>query len=122
MDSMRTPARQAILFRLEPSLAVELSSALRGANCDVTPSTGDSPNRGADVVFCTGGASLLAAQSAFPSVPVVVVSRVPEPEEWIEVLEAGACDYAAAPFETIQMRWVLDALGTNSNTRAAAAA
>jgi CheY-like chemotaxis protein len=117
---MNLPARKAILFQLESALAVELGSALRGANCEVIHSTGDGPAAKADVVFCTSGASLYAAQHAFPRTPIVVVSRLPEPEEWIEVLQAGASDYAAAPFEAIQMRWVLEALGVNT-LRAAAA-
>jgi chemotaxis response regulator CheB len=34
-----------------------------------------------------------------PGVPVVVVSRLPEASLWLNVLELGAADYCAAPFE-----------------------
>jgi CheY-like chemotaxis protein len=107
LDSMPPPARKALLFSLEQTLAAEIAAALRALNCQTTNSESAT---GFDVIFCPSGAPLFAAQRAFPRVPVVVVSRLPEPDEWIEVLEAGARDYVAAPFEAIQLRWVLEAL------------
>jgi hypothetical protein len=43
-----------------------------------------------------------------PELPVVVVSRIPEVRGWLDALEAGASDYCGAPFETIQVQWVLE--------------
>lgn len=118
MDSIRTAARRALLFHLENGLSVELASALRAVNCQCVSATDGAPP---DVIFCPSGAPLMAARSAYPGVPVVVVSRLPEADEWIEVLEAGAADYVAAPFEPIQMRWVLEALNAGAPRAAAAA-
>lgn len=50
---------------------------------------------------------------------MVVVSRLPEVEGWLNALEAGAADYCAAPFEPAQLGWLLE---TNTRVRALAAA
>ncbi|MCS7026058.1 MAG: hypothetical protein NZV14_14740 [Bryobacteraceae bacterium] len=64
-----------------------------------------------DVVFCGFTNSLNAFLDAVSSkrrkIPVIVVSRHPEVNQWIDALEAGAADYCAAPFEPTHMRWVL---------------
>jgi DNA-binding response OmpR family regulator len=44
----------------------------------------------------------------FPHLPVIVVSRLPETDEWLDALEAGAADYCAAPFEIIHLRWLFE--------------
>lgn len=48
-----------------------------------------------------------------PSLPVVVVTRLPEVTRWLDALDAGAADYCGAPFERVQIRWIL---GTVCNT------
>jgi DNA-binding response OmpR family regulator len=40
--------------------------------------------------------------------PVIVVNRLPENERWLDALEMGAADYCGAPFEAVQMQWVVD--------------
>ena len=70
---------------------------------------------GADAVFCNGDcpsyATLLRRiRGLTPYLPVVVVTRLPESEKWLNALEAGADDYCSAPFEPVQVRWILSAV------------
>jgi DNA-binding NtrC family response regulator len=51
----------------------------------------------------------LLALAREAGIPVVVISRFPDSKEWLDAMDAGATDYAAAPFEQHQMRWILDA-------------
>jgi response regulator RpfG family c-di-GMP phosphodiesterase len=60
---------------------------------------------------------LLEAQ---PRLPVVVVTRLPDPQRWLDALEAGARDYCGAPFERTQLRWILDTVCPAVEQRAAA--
>jgi DNA-binding response OmpR family regulator len=43
-----------------------------------------------------------------PDIPVIAVTRMPESKQWLDALEAGALDYCGAPFERIQIRWIMD--------------
>ncbi|MCC6364195.1 MAG: response regulator [Bryobacterales bacterium] len=73
-----------------------------------------------DVIFCPAGARHLlpVLEKASPiRLPVVAVTRHPDSTEWLNAIEAGAADYAAPPFESAQLRWILD-----SNLRRTAAA
>ncbi|MGI8992476.1 MAG: hypothetical protein ACR2I2_23200 [Bryobacteraceae bacterium] len=68
---------------------------------------------GADVILASGDdkdcLKLLATVRAHDSsTPFIVVNRLPETARWLEALEAGATDYWAAPFERVQLRWLLD--------------
>ncbi|HZT31401.1 MAG TPA: hypothetical protein VFA33_16045 [Bryobacteraceae bacterium] len=67
----------------------------------------------ADVVFCSGDDprfrdALREVKHKKPGLPFVVVTRLPEVSAWLDALEAGASDYCAAPFEPVQMRWIMD--------------
>lgn len=42
------------------------------------------------------------------SVPVVVVSGKQETAEWLDALDAGACDYFAEPFDSGHIGWVIE--------------
>ena len=69
--------------------------------------------REAHLVFCSGDDprfrdALRDARFLRPDLPLVVVTRLPEVSAWLDALEAGAADYCSAPFEPIQMRWVLN--------------
>jgi DNA-binding response OmpR family regulator len=44
-----------------------------------------------------------------PTLPFVVVTRIPETGEWLDALEAGATDYCSAPFESRQINWLMEA-------------
>jgi DNA-binding NtrC family response regulator len=66
-----------------------------------------------DVVFCSIESKysylrlLQAIKQESPAIPVIVVSRLPEPAEWLRALEAGAADYCSPPFESAQIKWTL---------------
>lgn len=67
----------------------------------------------ADLVFCAAEPEryrllLDAVRLKKPGLPIVVVSRRGEVTEWLNALEAGASDYCAPPFESTQLRWILE--------------
>jgi DNA-binding response OmpR family regulator len=78
----------------------------------------------ADAAFCDGDderyRSVLAGIHA--RLPLIVVTQNPTEEKWLDALEAGAADYCSAPFEPIQVRWILDAVRKQVSVPIAAAA
>lgn len=67
----------------------------------------------ADVVFCSGDDprfrdALREVKFKKPDLPFIVATRLPEVSAWLDALDAGASDYCAAPFEPIQIRWIMD--------------
>ncbi|MCS7042756.1 MAG: hypothetical protein NZR01_08190 [Bryobacteraceae bacterium] len=81
---------------------------------------GEEPPR-ADIVFCPSSHAMLRkAMTLFPGTPVVVVSRLPEVDGWLDALEEGAADYCAPPFETVQIRWLLETHAGGRHSMAAA--
>jgi DNA-binding response OmpR family regulator len=108
MDSMIHPARKAILFHLEEKLEAELAACLAATSCHVQRCQAASSAVSGDLVFCTTGPAFHAAKAMFPHLPVIVVSRLPETDEWLDALEAGAADYCAPPFETIHLHWLIE--------------
>jgi CheY-like chemotaxis protein len=112
----------AVLYGLEDQLADELAAALSTCCRRVEKANADLPAaarmRGADVIFCRAEVDQVRRlKRANPNSSVIVASRLPEVSDWLDALEAGAEDYCAAPFERIQVRWVLE-----SHVRAAHAA
>ena len=66
-------------------------------------------------VFISGDApdypqTLSRIREAHPALPVVVVTRQPEARQWLDALDAGAADYCGAPFEHVQLRWILGSI------------
>lgn len=106
LSASNVPAPRAILLGLEPAVETELAGCLRSASYVVSHGPGSPVARGGGLVFCPRGAVFAEARAAFPNLPIVVVSRLPDTNEWLEALELGALDYIAAPFETVQMRWL----------------
>lgn len=81
----------------------------------------------ADIVFAGGEpqnylALLRKVREARPGLPFVVVTRVPETNEWLDALEAGATDYCSAPFENRQIHWLMESALPNPRPPAVAAA
>jgi DNA-binding response OmpR family regulator len=67
----------------------------------------------ADIVFAGGDpihylSLLRTVREQRPALPFVVVTRVPETNEWLDALEAGATDYCSAPFENRQINWLME--------------
>jgi DNA-binding NtrC family response regulator len=40
--------------------------------------------------------------------PLILVNRLPENARWLDALEMGASDYCGAPFERVQIQWLLE--------------
>lgn len=103
--AMKKPPRTALLLGLDGNVERELSVALRADGCRVVTK----PGTRADIVFC--GHDKPAYENAvrqYANLPVVVASRLPEVSDWLDALEAGAADYCAAPFEPMQLKWLLE--------------
>jgi DNA-binding response OmpR family regulator len=68
----------------------------------------------ADIVFAAGDGKryvplLRKVREAFPALPFVVVTRIPETADWLDALEAGATDYCSGPFDPRHMSWLMEA-------------
>ncbi|MDR3718408.1 MAG: hypothetical protein P4K98_06370 [Bryobacteraceae bacterium] len=124
MESIANLAPQAVLFDLEPEVETELAASLRGTSCVISRSMGlpvmPVMSPGSGIVFCPRGAAFSAARAAYPNLPVVIVSRLPDTLEWLDALELGAADYVAGPFESVQMRWLFETHCRRARTAAAA--
>jgi DNA-binding NtrC family response regulator len=121
MLNRRPESQDIMLYGLESSLASELAGVLtreghafRSASFDPMASgvkTAIDSRTG--LVFCSADRATYAhllhqiEQEAL-GLPVVVVSRRPATEEWLNAIEAGAADYCCAPFETFQISWIID--------------
>ena len=107
---MTVTGKSVLLAGIEPMLAQELHSYLSSRGFDVHESSclESETDPHFDLVFCEthhpGLHQLLRAVSS----PVVVVSRVPEVNDWLDAMDAGAADYCAAPFEREQLDWILE--------------
>jgi DNA-binding response OmpR family regulator len=113
-----------VLSGLEASAQADLCRVLDSEGHRVTLHE-NSDWFGADVVFCNGDSPdyptlLRRVRNLRPDLPVVVVTRLPESDKWLNALEAGAADYCSAPFEAIQVRWILSSVLGRGLKRAAA--
>jgi DNA-binding NarL/FixJ family response regulator len=102
----------ALLFGLSDELAGELLKPLAPLCREVRSVSGDlaghSIPSGA-VIFCGPDVSVVSGiRQAKPDAAIVVVSRHAEVSDWLDSIEAGATDYCAAPFESSQVRWILE--------------
>jgi DNA-binding response OmpR family regulator len=106
-----------LLFGLDDSLANELSDALSSFCGGVSRQEFSSASQcrsaateaEVGLIFCGTQPQLVRdLKVRFRSAAIIVVSRLAEASDWLDALEAGACDYCAAPFETHQIRWILD--------------
>lgn len=100
---------------LEPGIQTDLARVLGDEGHEVEIRDGVPFDGGADAVFCNGdcpsySALLRQIRGLRPYLPVVVVTRLPEAEKWLNALEAGADDYCSAPFEREQVRWILSSV------------
>ena len=104
-----------LMLGLENDLAEQLSRVLRqdGHLTQSTDSIGDATRaRGVDMVFAGGDGpdyreAVMRMSTARPDLPLVLVNRHPENARWLDALELGAADYCGAPFEPVQMRWLV---------------
>jgi DNA-binding NtrC family response regulator len=119
-----------LMLGLENDLADQLSLVLRleGHNVQTAESIEHVVwHRSAEIVFAGGDGPdyrevVTRLASARPDVPVVLVNRLPENSRWLDALELGAKDYCGAPFEAVQMRWLVGSVLRQPTGTAAAAA
>ena len=105
-----------VLIGLEQATGAQICGALAAHNHQIEHQLQDVAIRkvlDADIVFAGGEAacymSLLSrVREARPTLPFIVVTRVPETTEWINALEAGATDYCSAPIEARQLHWLME--------------
>ena len=91
---------------LDGELRHGLAAALESLSCHVS----DSPQP-AQIIFCDWNpAEFTRRLTEFSGKPIVVVSRSTDVSAWLDALEAGAADYCAPPFESTQLRWIIEAL------------
>jgi len=67
----------------------------------------------ADMIFASGESRqylpiLRMVREIHPTLPFVVVTRVPETSDWLDALEAGATDYCSSPFDARHMSWLME--------------
>jgi DNA-binding NtrC family response regulator len=98
-----------LLLGLDHSVAEELGRVLRqlGQSVRIAPKREAAMAADADLIFA-GSGDLHDALALSPKRPVIVTSRVPEVTAWLNALEDGAADYCGAPFEPVQVRWLLN--------------
>ncbi len=105
-----------LLFGLDSDLADALAQILRQMHhmVRITDSLAVTLRQSGTQVLFAGGdrddyretIRLLVARR--PATAVVVVNRLPESARWLDALDLGAADYCGAPFEPVQIRWLLD--------------
>ncbi|MCC6340598.1 MAG: hypothetical protein IT166_00275 [Bryobacterales bacterium] len=95
---------------MEKELAGQLRNALHRQALPVTMETCDDVDSlrstSPDLVFSGFTTDLTNLLNAITA-PVVVVTRHPEPGEYLDAMDAGAADYCAAPFEPSHLGWIL---------------
>ena len=82
-------------------------------------------NRSSHIVFADGDGpcyrdTVRQLRVERPDTAVIVVNRAPDNIRWLDALESGATDYCGAPFEKVQVQWVLDGVERGLRERAAA--
>ena len=127
MADQNTIEATVLFHGLDADLAVDLRKALAGfcEGMQAEVLTGSAQARAAlrgdraTIVFCgIKPETVKELRRINPNASIISVSRLPETTDWLNVIEAGADDYCAAPFESHQLRWILDS--TLSYSRAAA--
>jgi len=106
------------LLGLENDLAAQLSRVLRQHEHKVQITDSMETvvlQRDLDIVFAGGDGPdyrdiVRQLTARRPGLRVVLVNRLPENARWLDALELGAADYCGAPFEPIQMRWLVDSV------------
>jgi len=105
-----------VLIGLEQAAGAQICSALAVDDHQIEHQRQDVAIRkllDADIVFAGGDAAcymplLSRIREARPTLPFIVVTRIPETTEWINALEAGATDYCSVPIEARQLQWLME--------------
>jgi len=94
----------AAIVGLDQSVGQRLASILEEYGCRILAHA----RAKADLIFCSSDSPLLPRLLRQDGAKVVVVSRDDRDAAWLQALDAGASDYLCAPFERIDVRWVLE--------------
>ena len=116
-----------LMLGLDEDLAADLARVLRQEGHEiqaVDSIDAVARRRAADLIFAGGDGpdyreTVIRLTAARPDVPVVLVNRHPDNSRWLDALELGAADYCGAPFETVQLRWLLGSVLSQPNAVAA---
>ncbi len=116
-----------LLFGLDKDLEEPLALVLRRLSHDVTVTNSLATSlrdRRARIVFAAGDCPryreiVQKLTGKRPDAAVILVNRFPEDGRWLDALELGAADYCGAPFETVQIQWLVE--GALNGLRKAAA-
>lgn len=121
MLSYHLANEKILLFGLDDALASELAGALAGqqrqfASAPFRRTAGgmrQTIQPGVGLVFCPAETERYELLLNFirrerPTLPVVVVSRRAEVSDWLDAIEAGAADYCSPPFDSAQLRWIIE--------------
>jgi len=105
-----------VLIGVEKTIADQIRRALAVDRHRIEQKPGNTPVLDltrADMIFAGGDPSQYLAllrllRREKSTLPFVVVTSIPETTEWLNALEAGATDYCSSPFETRQIRWLME--------------
>jgi DNA-binding NtrC family response regulator len=118
---------RVVFLGLPDDVASSLGWVLRSQAHEVrfARSLQDVTSEEAEVAFVSGDSpefhhNLTSLRKFAPDLPLVVVTRLPENSRWLDALEAGAKDYCGAPFEHVQMKWIMDTVCPPARHRTAA--
>jgi DNA-binding NtrC family response regulator len=105
---MNMPGKNVLLAGLEPAVAEPLTQYLEARGLTVSSARKPGTSSECDLVFCQTRQPELKQWLAQSHAPVVVVSQIPDVNDWLDAMDAGAADYCAAPFEREQLDWILE--------------
>ena len=105
-----------LLLGLDHDMAEQLALVLRQLSHEVTVTNSLAASlrdRIARVIFAAGDCPryreiVQKLTSKRPDAAVILVNRHPDDGRWLDALELGASDYCGAPFETAQIRWLVE--------------
>ena len=115
-----------LLLGLDPDLAVPLGIILKQLGHHVVKTESVARvlrDKCAGAVFVAGDGDQYKETVALLRIgrrdlPLILVNRLPDNQRWLDALEMGATDYCGAPFEQVQIEWLLE--GALRGARAAA--
>jgi DNA-binding NtrC family response regulator len=101
LDNALAEPLRGILTRLQHEVLVtdDLRRVLKCGNPQVVFTSGDSRDY----------REILRRLTAdLPFAAVIVVNRIPDNMRWLDALDRGAADYCGAPFDPVQIQWLIE--------------
>jgi hypothetical protein len=115
INSVNEQMANVIFLRLDPRSAGQLGPLLEGDGHEIHVERENAPVgliRDSSAVFIGGVAEsylpvLRRLRALDANLCVVVIARMADTQDWLNVIEAGATDYWPAPFEASQVRMLI---------------